>query len=164
MRELVNEHGADVNAKDNSNNDALILSVLGNHKYLVRVLIKEFHFNVNTSLGLNGITPLLQACVSGHTDLARELVNEHGADVNSKDNRQHWFEIHVPTDMALPSIVVMVTVTFLSIVPSITRTHTCTLSVSLTTYLSFSIVIPTSGLLEEEEGNFFQCFVLYSYV
>ena len=47
-RELVNEHGADVNAKDNSNNDALILSVYGGHKDLVRVLIKEFHLNVIT--------------------------------------------------------------------------------------------------------------------
>ena len=59
---------------------------MSEHKELVRVLIKEFHFNVNTSRGKGGRTPLFEACLQGHTELVRELVNEHGADVNAKDN------------------------------------------------------------------------------
>ena len=85
MRELVTEHGADLGAKDNDNNDALIIAVSGGHQDLVRVLIKEFHFNANTSRGRNGTTPLLEACFKGHTDLVRELVVEHGADLSAKD-------------------------------------------------------------------------------
>ena len=85
VRELVNEHGADLEAKYNKSRDVLMYAVSGGHKEMVRVLIKEFHFNVN-SRGYNGRTPLHEACSQGHTDLVRELVNEHGADLEAKDN------------------------------------------------------------------------------
>ena len=86
VRELVVEHGADLSAKDNDNYDALMYAVIGGHQHLVRVLIKEFHFNANTCRGRTGSTPLLGACISGHIDLLRELVVEHGADLSAKDN------------------------------------------------------------------------------
>ena len=50
------------------------------------VLIKEFHFNVNTSKSNEGRTPLHEACLQGHTDLVRQLVNEHEANLSAKDN------------------------------------------------------------------------------
>ena len=89
VRELVVEHGADLSAKDNDNNDALMCAVIGGHQDLVRILIKEFQFSVNTSRGRNGRTPLLEACLKGHTDLVRELVVEHGADLSAKDNNNN---------------------------------------------------------------------------
>ena len=51
----------------------------------VRVLIKEFNFNVNTSRTNSGRTPLHEACSLGYTDLVRELVIEFGADLNAID-------------------------------------------------------------------------------
>ena len=89
VRQLVIEHGADLTAKDNDNDDALMFAVIGGHQHLVRVLIKEFHFNANMSRGSNGRTPLLEACLKGHTDLVRELVVEHGADLSAKDNNNN---------------------------------------------------------------------------
>ena len=89
MRELVVEHGADLSAKDNDNYDALLCAVYGGHQDLVRVLTKEFHFNANTTRGSNGRTPLLEACFKGYTDLVRELVDEHGADLSAKDNNNY---------------------------------------------------------------------------
>ena len=86
VRELIVKHGADLSAKDNNKNDALMYAVIGVHQDLVRVLIKEFNFNANTSRGENGRTPLLEACYKGHIDLVRELVVEHGADLGAKDN------------------------------------------------------------------------------
>ena len=86
VRQLVVWHGADVGARDNDNWDALMYAVDGGHQVLVRVLIKEFHFNANISRGSDGRTPLLEACFEGYIDLVRELVVEHGADLSAKDN------------------------------------------------------------------------------
>ena len=33
-----------------------------------------------------GRTPLHEACLQGHTGLVRQLVNEHEAELNTKDN------------------------------------------------------------------------------
>ena len=61
MRELVIEHEANRSAKDNGGNDILMYAVRGGHNDLVRVLIKEFHFNANTSRSNQGRTPLHEA-------------------------------------------------------------------------------------------------------
>ena len=61
-----------------------MFAVIGGHNDLVRVLINEFHFNVN-SRDLQGRTPLFVACLKGHVGLVRELVNVHGADLSAKD-------------------------------------------------------------------------------
>ena len=86
VRQLVREHGAELSAKDNENEDVLMYAVRGGHKELVRVLVKEFDFNVNTSRSNEERTPLHEACLQGHTDLVRELVKEHGAKLIAKDN------------------------------------------------------------------------------
>ena len=86
VRELIEKHKADRNAKDNGGNDVLMYAVRGGHKYLVRVLIEDFHFNVNKSQSNQERTPLHEACLQGHTDLAREIVKKHRANCSAKDN------------------------------------------------------------------------------
>ena len=85
-RKLVTEYGADVNARDNSDNTPLTLAARFNGKMeLINMLVKEYGCSPHTK-GQYGRTLLHQACDGGHVDVARKLVTEYGADVNARDN------------------------------------------------------------------------------
>ncbi len=80
---LLIEHGAVVDAKDNSGWTALTFAASSGHIETARVLLDhKADPNVRNS---NGQTPLISAAMDGRTDMARLLI-EHGADVNAKDN------------------------------------------------------------------------------
>ena len=88
-RKLVTEYGADVNARDNSDNTPLNLAARFSGKMeLISMLIKEFGCSPHTK-GQLGRTPLHLACAGGHVDVARKLVTDYGADVNARDNNDN---------------------------------------------------------------------------
>ena len=88
-RKLVTEYGADVNARDNDDDTPLNLAAQFSDKMeLINMLVKECGCSPHTK-GQYGGTPLHDACVGGHVDVARKLVTEYGADVNARDNNDN---------------------------------------------------------------------------
>jgi hypothetical protein len=73
--------GADVNARDQSGESALLLAVLNCSEGLVRSLL-EAGAEVNV-IGSEGETPLIRAAARGKTEVVRLLL-AYGADVNAK--------------------------------------------------------------------------------
>ena len=55
------------------------------HIDLVRILISEFHVNVNC-VDSCGQTPLHYACVKGHRDMGRMLISDFQAVIECQDN------------------------------------------------------------------------------
>jgi ankyrin repeat protein len=79
------ENGADVNAKNDARESALLLTCREGHLDIIRYLV-ENGADINYSTGLKygeGVTPLTFACVYGHLSVVEYLV-ENGANVDEK--------------------------------------------------------------------------------
>ena len=77
------ENGSEVNAKDNSNETALIRASMNGHTDIVKMLLDR-GTDVNAKNNY-GNTALIRASMNGHTDTVALLL-EKGADVNVTNN------------------------------------------------------------------------------
>ena len=75
--------GANVNAKDNDGNTALMWAAYNGHTERVKLLI-EHGANINAKDN-DGETALMQAAFYGYIEIVKLLL-EYGASVNDKDN------------------------------------------------------------------------------
>jgi hypothetical protein len=83
---LVRESGADVNAKDNDGETALMSACKKGHVKVVGWLVRESNeLNVDVNaVDKNGNTALMLAAINGHVGVVQLLVTI-GADVNAED-------------------------------------------------------------------------------
>ena len=69
--------------KDKFNRDGLIISAVSNKMEVIKMLIEEYHFDIN-SKNNNGITSLMAACNQNNKETV-ELLIERGANVNDNE-------------------------------------------------------------------------------
>ncbi|GAX43766.1 hypothetical protein NIES4075_47810 [Tolypothrix sp. NIES-4075] len=74
VEELINA-GADINAKNNDNNNALWFACFGNHYDLIRLLLAA-NININNQND-NGATVLMYAASAGKTEVVKLLLQYH---------------------------------------------------------------------------------------
>ena len=77
-------HRADVNAKNENGETALLVASLKGHHKITKELLNR-HAQVN-SKDLIGVTPLIQASHSGYYEIVKELL-DHGADINIQSKK-----------------------------------------------------------------------------
>ena len=82
------KHGADVYAEDQQRRNVLLWqTTLSNSLAIIKVLVEQYHFNVNQT-DEAGRSPLMRAVERGSLDAAKYLVTS-GANVNAVDNEGH---------------------------------------------------------------------------
>ena len=86
VRNLVLDHNADVNVKDDKNNTPLHMAALAGKDEVVFTLINEFGCNVKEDKGFSGRSLLHHA---GSATLVRSLVLDYNADINAKDDQNN---------------------------------------------------------------------------
>lgn len=82
------KHGADVYAEDQQRRNVLLWqTTLSNSLAIIKVLVEQYHFNVNQT-DEAGRSPLMRAVERGSLEAAKYLVTS-GANVNAVDNEGH---------------------------------------------------------------------------
>ena len=81
--QLLFDHGADLNLRDDDQGSPLQLASMGGHVGAIQLLL-EYGADVNHPESIFGWTPLIRAAQNGRVEVARFLL-QHNADVDGKD-------------------------------------------------------------------------------
>lgn len=96
---LISENGLDVDTEDRSDNNSTVLEVAATNGYydLVRVLVDQFHADVNHSDDLEE-SPLIMAMNNNHDNIANFLLERGATRVLEESSEDSDFSLKLPLD------------------------------------------------------------------